>query len=362
MHMASRSQGVSLLWHSTAADRDTGRESFTVQVISSDKDLSDALTVLRKEYGEWVTSGWLSGNGRNVADSDTEKLAGTSVTYYYEEHVVQLSARGLLESESWEPRQSNIRPAESGNIRNVREVMMYRKSTRPVTYYCVDETQWSEFSEEAIYPEDELIVNTKSQYRYSEDAFTGTPSMENFPVPDPDSWKHLADTRGEDWYATYAGYAASLGAIPADAYSFFSPEENIRLYDVLRAAVTLYRSYHGESAVLPGGDYAGYAIREGIIEEIDFDDYEKDATRVEVVYLLWNVLPPEELPATTEVTEILDIDAESRYYKCVLRLAQAGIISWPEPSYAFSPSATCTRAEVAAFVSRLACPELRAGK
>lgn len=351
--------------------------SVPLYTYSAQKDIPNHQTVFRATYTDWVESkDWIQGNSADVKETDVLKIAETRTLTTYK--TLQTGRREVIKYNPtrtsyetytfWKTQETySTVTEEKGRTEIISQQQEYRTSTRTANYLCYPinkegEVKWSEFSDEPIRPDDETLVNVKTMYRYCQKGsnLASTPSMSNF--PDRAAFINkvfFADVKSSKWYYEAATISGGLGAIASDEYLYYYPTENITVSDVLKAAVALYRIYHGETDPLSGQSHVEYALDHGLIEDDDFLDFSKQATRAETVYILWHALPEEELPTINYVEYIEDLSTDSRYYKCVFRLAKAGIISWSSPVSKFHPDQPATRAEVSAFVSRLAYPELR---
>ena len=318
-------------------------------------------------YGEW--SGW---SGAVIEESDLLEVESRT-QYRYRELLASVTSQPgkmyTITSYYWSDWISGYKAPVSGQV-EVTGYKQYRSREKEIIYCFYREKDWSEFTETPVNPSDTLVVNTMPVYRFMpRDRFAQIPaSMNNFPLP-PDDWTgRFADVDDNRWFgglnSGYVGVAAQIGAIVPDEFMLFRPTENINVGEVITAAAVLSRLYSGLPGFIPGADgeyaaYAEYAVKNNLISSGDFSDYTVAASRQQVAYILSLALPEAELSGVNSVSSVTDMDAGSKYYQSVIRLARAGIIEWPTPDYFFNGEESMTRAEASALITRLVIPEER---
>lgn len=245
----------------------------------------------------------------------------------------------------------------------------YRSRTRSKVVYYYKESEWSEFSEDFIRQEDNVLVNMKIQYRYAvlDEPLPVNPGMEHFPDDSIDYSGHYADVEDFRWYgADNSGMLCTvdrIGVLLPDDFMYFHPGENVTIGEIIRAAVIIHRIYYGLPGLLcdynAGYDlYYQYAQAEGLVVKGEFPNLTKEATRQEMAYLFFNALPQEEWAAINDIEALSDMDMSRKYYNCALQMARAGVIS-PDEGDTFHPEATATRAQTASIIDKLIYPENR---
>ena len=178
----------------------------------------------------------------------------------------------------------------------------YRSRTRQRVDYYYDNRNWTTYSVDLIQISDDILVQSKMQYRYAviEGGQFAEPSMANFPRFYADYTGHYEDVNDDAWYgannSTILRTADGLGILLPDSYMNFYPANNITIGEVIRASVMIYRIYNGYTALLGANDghyqmYSDYAVEKGIIMKGEFPDLTRDATRQELAYILFNALP-----------------------------------------------------------------------
>lgn len=339
--------------------------------------LTEEFTVCYTGYGDW-SSEWSDWQTEPVeANGNTEVETGTRYWYrdgWWEKYNdIQRDTPDNPYTWKWGSAKytDNVLPEEKSGRERLTSMdqPIYRYRTRPTTYYCVKNSEWSEFGDQPLCPSHDTVVNTRIMYRYAEN--TGgekSASLSNFPQTIPAYTSRFADVPNDKWYGAeqgnWVGIAVHIGAMSADEYLRFRPEETITVGELIKAAVVIRKVYNGESAVMENttpwyGVYVDYAIETGIIEAGVFADYSKAATRAEAAYILGRALPEEEYGKINTVRAITDMDAASIYFKSVWRLAESGVIAWPDPESAYDGAREISRAEVAAMIGRVVYPDKR---
>ena len=106
--------------------------------------------------------------------------------------------------------------------------------------------------------------------------------------------------------------------------------------------------------------YVDYALENNIIEKGDYaeDEYTRNATRAELVWLLAAALPEEYFNPINNVTAIPDMDKNDYYADIVLMLYKAGVVLGDGEGN-FNAQSDIKRSETAAIINRVALPENR---
>ena len=191
--------------------------------------------------------------------------------------------------------------------------------------------------------------------------------MDHFKLSDRNYAKHYADVDDTKWYGAGKSGAIQtaneLAIFLPDAQMNFRPDDGVTVGELIRAAVILYRTYHGWTGLLCENDggaalYAEYAEKAGLIGAGEFSDLEKAADRAEMADILRRALPDGELEPLREIASVADMEKGSAGYDSVRALAAAGVIS-AGPDKAFKPDAAATRAQTAALIDKLVHPEER---
>ena len=112
------------------------------------------------------------------------------------------------------------------------------------------------------------------------------------------------------WYADSAKICYEYGLMQG-TYGKFNPRGTVSVAEALTLSCRIHEVYNnGKSAVKSGSGanwyrpYVEYAVKEGLIQAGDFDDYTRAATRAEVAYLFADALPPAELHAVNRIDHL----------------------------------------------------------
>lgn len=177
----------------------------------------------------------------------------------------------------------------------------------------------------------------------------------------------FSDVKTRDWFYSNVIAAYELGLMKGTARGAFSPNNNVTIAETVTLAARLHSIYHTGSDKFPSYDggkwfdpYVDYASDNGIVTMAY--NYDRPATREDFVHILAKALPEEALENIASV-DFADVD-ELKYASDVQLLSGAGVINGiqEDGQTYFKPSATITRAEVAAVVSRMAKPGSRIGE
>lgn len=181
---------------------------------------------------------------------------------------------------------------------------------------------------------------------------------------------NLFDDVDEDaWYGANETGAIKLayryGLMQGKGDNLFDPFGNMTVAEAITIAARIADLYYDDETDFGKGDdawyddYVAYALRREIIDEDDFDDYDAVITRAQMAYIFDNILPGEEMEAINKVSSLPDVDRYDPYYKEILDLYKAGIVSGNDKIGTFTPHNAITRAEVSAICVRIIDPEER---
>ena len=193
---------------------------------------------------------------------------------------------------------------------------------------------------------DDGLSNFKSVNTYTTGTFTDVP----------------ADT----WYTSNVKTAYEMDLMKGTSGTAFSPDGNITVGSTIALACRLHSIYNTGAANFVQGDpwyqvYVDYAVKNGIISQGQFTDYNAVATRRQFAAILARALPAEALEAKNTVDDgmIPDVAAGSDNYNDIYLLYRAGVLTGSDKQGSFLPEATIDRASVAAIVARMALPGQR---
>ena len=176
----------------------------------------------------------------------------------------------------------------------------------------------------------------------------------------------FTDVPASTWYTENVKTAYELGLMKGTSSVAFSPDGNITVGSTIALACRLHSIYETGGANFIQGNpwyqvYVDYALKNGIITQGQFTNYDAVATRRQFAAILAKALPEEALEEknTVEDGTIPDLAAGSANYDDIYLLYRAGILTGSDSKGTFVPESTITRSSVAAIVSRMAMPQLR---
>ncbi len=193
-------------------------------------------------------------------------------------------------------------------------------------------------------------------------------SLDNF-VLGTDLYGGFSDVNEAEWYGTQrtgaVRDAVNLGIMAGNGDGTFAPKNGILLSEAIKMAAVVHNIYVGSVHEFTQGTpwyqtYVDYAIEHEIIEQDDFSDYTRMATRAEMAYIFANAVPanaqygedPMNEINRIEFADIPDIDGTGVYDSYILLLYRAGIVQGD--SNGFRGNDNITRAEAAAIIIRIA--------
>ncbi len=162
---------------------------------------------------------------------------------------------------------------------------------------------------------------------------------------------YFADVTISDWFYPYVTKAAKIGILKGTGNNMFSPRGNVKFSEVITIAVRLYDEANNTS--MPESSdkenkwyepYVQYAENVGIIQKGEFSDFERDAKRCEVAYILANALGQTE--ADIDNIEIPDVALNDKYAQSIYKLYALKVLSGNDALGTFYPERSITRAEI----------------
>lgn len=176
----------------------------------------------------------------------------------------------------------------------------------------------------------------------------------------------FTDVASSAWYAESVETAYELDLVKGSSGTTFTPGGSITLGSVLALACRLHSIYNTGASDFVQGDpwyqvYVDYAVKNGIITQGQYTNYNAPATRRQCAGILGRALPEDALPAINTIADgsLPDVTAGSTYAGEIYMLYRAGILTGNDKYGTFAPETTIDRASVAALVSRMALPSLR---
>jgi hypothetical protein len=139
------------------------------------------------------------------------------------------------------------------------------------------------------------------------------------------------------------------------------PSEFLRVSEAIKMAAVLHNMYYGGSGKFPQETpwytpYVRYAIKNGIIKNNEFNNYNEFVTRAELAYIFSGCVPKAELPSINYVPSISDVPEAGGYGESIYLLRRAGILTSSSKEIGFNPESLITKTEAAAIIGRIATP------
>lgn len=191
-------------------------------------------------------------------------------------------------------------------------------------------------------------------------------SMENFKLSKTYTMGRFVDVSNSDWYAKSVKTAYELSLVNGTSDATFSPYDNITIAEAITLASRMNNIYYGNTYSFVSSDvwyrtYVDYAIKNGIIKNSDYNNFDEFATRSQFAQIFTSALPNETLKEINKIEDnsIPDVKMQSSYSNAVYKLYRAGVLSGNDEYGTFAPDAPITRAEVAAILSRIVKPTER---
>ncbi len=191
-------------------------------------------------------------------------------------------------------------------------------------------------------------------------------SMENFKTNKTYIAGQFVDVSNSDWYAENVKMAYELSLVNGTSDTTFSPDSNLTIAEAITLASRMNNIYYGNTYSFVSGDvwyqtYVDYAIKNGIIKNNEYSNFDAFATRYQFAEIFSSALPNDALQVINQVADnsIPDVPMQSSYANAVYKLYRAGILTGNDANGTFAPNTNIQRNAVAAIVSRMANVGLR---
>ncbi len=182
------------------------------------------------------------------------------------------------------------------------------------------------------------------------------------------SWSDdvFADVSPDDWFYGNVKSAFEYGLMIGKENDLFDAEGNVTAAETLTIAARLHAIYHtGETDFEETSPwyaaYADYCLENGIADPAEYDP-DAPVTRAQFAVILANAMPDEawESVMTVDDDAIPDVRMTDDFSEAVYKLYRAGVLVGNDSLGTFAPDSSIRRSEVAAIVTRMALPALRA--
>lgn len=168
----------------------------------------------------------------------------------------------------------------------------------------------------------------------------------------------FSDVDESAWYYGDVKTAYELGIIDGRGDGIFDPDGGLKISEAITMAVRTCCLYAGQTLPSVDGDpwygaMVDYAVQHQIIYEGEFEDYNAEATRGDMIYIFAYALPYKEYQRINRVVGIPDTSDNVAYF-----LYNAGILTGDENGNC-NIDAPVKRSEAAAIINRIAIQENR---
>lgn len=112
----------------------------------------------------------------------------------------------------------------------------------------------------------------------------------------------FTDVGTSDWFEPSVGAAYELGFVQGVGNGAFSPMGTMTAVEAITIAARVNDAYYAKNTAFANGsvhwydEYVTYALENGIIQDGDFDDYDRNIKRWEMAAVFANALPKRFLP------------------------------------------------------------------
>ncbi len=175
----------------------------------------------------------------------------------------------------------------------------------------------------------------------------------------------FSDVGKDKWFHEYVQTAYEYELANGTSDTKFSPDSKFTVAQALTAAANIHSAYYdGEVGKAASGEawytpYVNYCIENGIIEEGQFKDYNKNIKRGEMAQVFASVLPAEEYKSVRSGAPS-DMKADMKSYNAVVKLYSAGIVSGDAGKGTYRPDDEIVRSEACVIFTRIAVDTYRA--
>ena len=181
--------------------------------------------------------------------------------------------------------------------------------------------------------------------------------------PTRDYNDNFIDVDATKWFYQYVKTAYEYGLANGTSSVKFSPDAKFTVAQALTAAANIHTIYTGKKVDMTDSSvwylpYVNYCISNGIINESQFADYNKNITRGEMAIVFANILPNSEYEPIKNGANP-DVTSEMACFSAVQKLYNAGIVGGDAGSGNFRPNDEIVRSEACVIFTRIAAKEYR---
>ena len=174
---------------------------------------------------------------------------------------------------------------------------------------------------------------------------------------------NFTDVPQSSWFSAYVASAYEYALANGTAANKFSPDGSFTVAQALTAAANIHTVYYGKAVDTAGAKtwyepYVAYCIANGIIQDEQFDDYNRNITRGEMAVVFANILPEREY-AGTRTGSPADVTDGMACAAAVKKLFAAGIVGGDAGTGNYRPDDSIRRSEACVIFTRIAAAEYR---
>ena len=174
----------------------------------------------------------------------------------------------------------------------------------------------------------------------------------------------FTDVPAKQWYAAEVKSAYELGFMNGQSDTTFAPDGNVTVAEGITMASRVHANYNGkEIKAVTGGKwydmYIAYAKENGLIEEGQFTNFDRNIMRYEMAVMFANAMPADYFTAKNDIKDIPDVKETEEYYDDLMMLYKAGVVLGSDDYGNFYATNPIKRSETAAIINRVALPENR---
>lgn len=178
----------------------------------------------------------------------------------------------------------------------------------------------------------------------------------------------FTDVPAGSWYSNDVSAAYNTGLFAGTSDTTFSPNGTLTISQTTALAARIHQYVHTGSTHFESGAgvwytaYVDYAKKNGIIGNAYDGRWDENATRAEVVQILYNALDVNAYTVMNSIDDnaVPDVKSGTTAYDEIYAFYRAGILTG-DASHRFNPRKTITRCEVAAILNRMLDPSQRQG-
>lgn len=174
---------------------------------------------------------------------------------------------------------------------------------------------------------------------------------------------NFTDVPQSSWFSAYVASAYEYALANGTAANKFSPDGSFTVAQALTVAANIHTVYYGKAVDTAGAKtwyepYVAYCIANGIIQDEQFDDYNRNITRGEMAVVFANILPEREY-AGTRTGSPADVTDGMACAAAVKKLFAAGIVGGDAGTGKYRPDDSIRRSEACVIFTRIAAAEYR---